>query len=338
MKKWLDKYEDGGKINLNIPEYKSPNFYNYKWSQVAPGEGNFMAGAGAGNKKGGVDLFGITPISKNTRQYWPGMFSGKVNYNVNDRLNISGGAQFEKDKVTPEIGLKYKFKEGGPVEVVKPGDFSPARSVKESQRELMLKEAQKAAESGHDFSHPSTKIKELFGFDFPIYSNTCVSSTCEIEERTGRKGMPKETQSNADFARNYKDYGYRKLAPGEGHPGDVMQYIDSTGKPYHMGILGPDSMYYSDPGVGRNYQAASAYFNDDGTPKDSFDAFEYVGPEFKNLEDLPLKKKGGKVGCGCKAKSSCGCGKKSPKYKHGGITPSALKNTYNKKSNWLDKL
>jgi hypothetical protein len=72
-----------------------------------------MAGAGAGNKKGGVDLFGITPISKNTRQYWPGMFSGKVNYNVNDRLNISGGAQFEKDKVTPEIGLKYKFQDGG---------------------------------------------------------------------------------------------------------------------------------------------------------------------------------------------------------------------------------
>ena len=120
MKKWLDKYEDGGKIDLNIPEYKAPNFYNYKWSQISPEEGNFMAGAGVGNKTGGIDLFGLTPISKDSRQYWPGMFSGKINYNINDKLNISGGAQFEKDRITPEVGFKYKFQDGGTT-----SDFEP---------------------------------------------------------------------------------------------------------------------------------------------------------------------------------------------------------------------
>ena len=132
MKGWLDKYPDGGEVNLNLPKHETPDTYKYGWSNVNADEGNFMMGAGAGNDKFGVNFMGMTPLSSEARKHWPGMLSGNVNYNVNDRLNLSVGTEYSKDSIPGvNLGLKYKFPDGGPIEVpyTNKGEYEQAQQM-----------------------------------------------------------------------------------------------------------------------------------------------------------------------------------------------------------------
>ena len=90
-------------------------------------------------------------------------------------------------------------------------------------------------------------------FKFPggmpiCYGNTCVQSTSEILQRSG-KWKGKLEQDNDAFAKNYTSHGYELVQEEDALPGDIVQFYKGTydNRDYsHMGIHDKDGKYFND--------------------------------------------------------------------------------------------
>lgn len=90
-------------------------------------------------------------------------------------------------------------------------------------------------------------------FKFPggmpiCYGNTCVQSTSEILQRSG-KWEGKLEQDNDAFAKDYASHGYELVQEENALPGDIVQFYKGTydNRDYsHMGIHGKDGKYFND--------------------------------------------------------------------------------------------
>jgi len=75
---------------------------------------HIMGHASIGTDKVNIDFLGSTPTSAQERKYHLGNIASNLNYKVNDNLSLSGGLNLEPHKKPQvNVGLKYKFNEGG---------------------------------------------------------------------------------------------------------------------------------------------------------------------------------------------------------------------------------
>lgn len=114
MKGWLEKYTDGGDIDLNISEDVSPQPYKYLRGQLDPFGKSYSMSGGYGNDKGSIHASGFLGMPQDG--YTPWNLGLNADYNVNNRLNLFGGANINNNP-SYNVGLKYKFPDGGPIEV-----------------------------------------------------------------------------------------------------------------------------------------------------------------------------------------------------------------------------
>jgi len=107
----------------------NPNMYNYGF--LTTDRGNIVGGGGLGFPKSGIELtgLGVVPTSSDERQYFKGFYDAKISKDINKNINLGLGAGaaitgypgdngFVMDPIQlqPNVSLKYKFEDGGPIE------------------------------------------------------------------------------------------------------------------------------------------------------------------------------------------------------------------------------
>lgn len=108
----------------------NPNMYKYGF--LTTDRGNIVGGGGLGFPKSGIELtgLGVVPTSSDERQYFKGFYDAKISKDINKNINLGLGAGaaitgypgdngFVMDPIQlqPNVSLKYKFEDGGPIEL-----------------------------------------------------------------------------------------------------------------------------------------------------------------------------------------------------------------------------